>query len=128
MGLQSRITRYFEPTEMTPAPGQGTLAVQVSSSNTEIASMLAKINDPDAARAAHIERSFSRVMGGGCKSPTGAYAARLGTECVLTGMVQNSDGSITREVLRAPWEKSVGLGEELAAQLLSQRKDHGPQV
>jgi len=127
LGLESRITRYFEPTEMTPAPGQGTLAVQVAEKNEYLRALLTRINDPNTSRAAHIERSFSRVMGGGCKSPTGAYAFRTGAECCFIGMI--ADGAeIVRKEARAPWEKSTGLGEELAAQLLSQRKNHGPQV
>ncbi len=118
LGLEGHITRYFEPHEMTPAPGQGILAIQAKEGDAELHALLAAINDADAARAARIERSFSKTMGGGCKSPTGAYAFRDGDECVLIGMRADSESSIMREEMRAPWEASDNLGEMLAKKLL----------
>ena len=123
LGLEQRITRYLEPHEMTPAPGQGILAVQVKEGDTELHKLLAVINDVDAAHAARIERSFSKAMGGGCKSPTGAYASREGNQCLLIGMRADSESNILRTEMRAPWEKSAHLGEMLAQKLLTVRDD-----
>lgn len=119
LGLEAHITRYFDIHEMTPAPGQGTLALQARVGDAALAHLLEQINDPDAARAAHIERSFSKAMGGGCKSPTGAYAFRQESECVLLGMRETDDKKVLREEMRAPWEHSEDLGERLARTLLS---------
>ncbi|HVV15389.1 MAG TPA: hydroxymethylbilane synthase [Candidatus Paceibacterota bacterium] len=117
LGLEARVTRYFEPNEMTPAPGQGILAVQAKKGGA-LDDILKKIQDADAARAARIERSFSKAMGGGCKSPTGAYAFRQGNKCVLIGMRETDDKKVIREELRAPWEDSHSLGERLARKFL----------
>jgi hydroxymethylbilane synthase len=125
LGLEARITRYFEPDEMTPAPGQGILALQAREDNATLARLLSLINDPAAARAAHIERSFSKVMGGGCKSPTGAYAWRDGEVCRLIGMTLDTEEKILREEIEAPWDKSDAIGEELAHRLLRERVPHG---
>jgi hydroxymethylbilane synthase len=113
------ITRYFEPHEITPAPGQGTIAIEARADDTELLALLAKVNDADAADSAHIERSFSDVIGGGCKAPTGAYAWREGGMWHLMGMAQGPDGSILREVLAASADKKDSLGATLAEKFLS---------
>jgi len=118
LGLEERITRYFEPHEVTPAPGQGILAIQTKEGDVELHELLAAINDKEAAQVAHIERSFSKMMGGGCKSPTGAYAFRVGDQCHLIGMRADSAMNIMREEMSAPWDTSEQLGEMLAKKLL----------
>ncbi len=124
LGLVDRIAHYFDFNEMVPSPGQGILAVQTRESDVALQSILTSINDPDAAHAARIERSFSRVMGGGCKSPTGAYAFRDGSYCRLTGMTEGPDGRIIREEMHAKWDVSADLGEKLAEKMLRDRKRH----
>ena len=124
LGLTDRITHYFGPHEMTPAPGQGVLAVQGRTSDEALAHVLHAINDPDTERAARIERTFSRVMGGGCKAPTGAHAFRDGEECRFIGMTVDTDGRVVREETRAPWGACDDLGEKLAQKLLHDRERH----
>ncbi len=119
LGLEHRITRYFEPNEMTPAPGQGILAVQMKDGNAELQSLLDSIHDEDATHAACIERSFSKAMGGGCKSPTGAYVFRDGREWVLIGMKEDGNGMVVREEMRAVEKKSDQLGVLLAQKFLN---------
>jgi hydroxymethylbilane synthase len=124
LGLEKRIIRTFEPNEMTPAPGQGIMTVQTRSDDEAVRKILALINDADATLMATIERSFSRTTGGGCKSPTGAYAFRDGSECVLVGMIAEEDGSkVIRGEMRVTWGSSEAdsLGETLAKKLLAQR-------
>ena len=121
LGLEGKITRYFSVDEITPSPGQGTLAVQARTDDSTLNALLARINDPDAAQASRIERSFSATVEGGCKAPTGAYAMRDGDDCVLTAMIVGSDGRIIRDRLRAPWQESDTLGETLAHTLLATR-------
>lgn len=119
LGLEEKITRYFEPSEVTPSPGQGILAIQVREDNAHLRDVLVRIHDAAATRAAKIERSFSRAMGGGCKSPTGAYALQVGDEWRLTGMVADESGSkILRDEMRAAAAQSETLGEMLAKRLL----------
>ncbi|CAN5754494.1 hydroxymethylbilane synthase [soil metagenome] len=118
LGLEDRITRYFEPNEMTPSPGQGILAVQMNQGNAALQTLLDLIHDSEATHAARIERSFSKAIGGGCKSPTGAYAYRDGSEYVLIGMQENSEGHIVREELRSSVEDSESLGTQLAQKMV----------
>ena len=101
LGMEEKITRYFTIDEITPAPGQGILAVQARVGDAALDALLARINDTDAAQASHIERSFSSIVGGGCKAPTGAYAAHEGEEYVLSGMIVAKDGRIIRDEMHA---------------------------
>jgi hydroxymethylbilane synthase len=118
LGLSDRIIRYFEPHEMTPAPGQGIIAIQARENDMRLQELLAIVNDVDTAHAALIERSFSKAMGGGCKSPTGAYAFRDADDCLLIGMRADSALNIRRDEMRAPWIASGQLGDALARKLL----------
>ncbi len=118
LGLEDRIIHYFEPHDMTPAPGQGILAVQVKEGNEELQTLLEAIHDKDATRIARIERSFSKTLGGGCKSPTGAYAYRDGDDYVLIGMREDSRGKVVREYMRLPADESDDLGNLLGQRLL----------
>lgn len=117
LGLEQRITRYFTPTEMTPSPGQGILALQTRDEDPELRALLLAVQNTDATDAAHIERAFSRAVGGGCKSPTGAYAFFDGDECVVVGMLVDETHGIVRAQVRAPRDHSHGLGEILAQKL-----------
>lgn len=119
LDMQNHIVRYFEPDEMTPAPGQGIIAVETRADDPTLLSLLAKVNDTDAATAAHTERSFSERMGGGCKSPTGAYAWRTGSSWSLIGMVQRSDGSLVRDSISAEENMEDQLSVTLAERLLA---------
>ncbi len=124
LGLEDKIAHIFEPDEMTPAPGQGTLAVQINKNNSVLWDLLQQINDSDAAHAAMLERSFSREAGGGCKSPSGAYAWREGNLWHMIGMLAAEDNKrIERAEMTAPLERSDELGVELAEILLA--KLHG---
>jgi len=120
LGLEKRITRIFEPDEMTPAPGQGILAIESRDNDGFVQEILSRINDAEAMQIARIERSFSKATGAGCKSPTGAYAFRTGNNCRLIGMVARDDGSqVIRGEMEMPWDSSDTLGELLARDLLS---------
>lgn len=121
LGLERKIIRYFDPTEMTPAPGQGILAAQCRENDAVLLDLLARVTDPDTTRAAHVERSFSHRIGGGCKAPTGAYAFRKGHECRCIGMIVGTRGHIFRKEMRVPWNESERLGEDLAEALLTER-------
>lgn len=120
------ITRYFEYEEMTPAPGQGILAVEARSDDDTILKLLEKINDRDVQTAAQIERSFSHTMGGGCKAPVGAYATKMNTGWRLIGMAAQGDHTtILRETTTLPLEVPTNPGAGLAKSMLAKQKTHG---
>ena len=118
LGLEGRIKRYFAPTELLPAAGQGIMAVQTRKGMD--LSCLAGVGDPDAACCALAERAFVRALGGGCTSPVAAHATVEGETLTLTGLYVSEDETIIRRGSRTGAKQDAeSLGEALA-QALSQ--------
>jgi hydroxymethylbilane synthase len=61
------------PEVMLPAPGQGTLALQVRAGGMA-APLCRVLDDPDTARSAEAERRVVAAFGGDCSLPLGAWA------------------------------------------------------
>ncbi len=74
LAMHSRITQYFPPEDLVPAPGQGALAIQTRYNNNKIIDILAEIHDEKTANATKIERLVLAAIGGGCSTPVGVYA------------------------------------------------------
>jgi hydroxymethylbilane synthase len=87
------VTEYFEAEQFIPAPGQGVLAAQVRSHDTELIELLKKLQDSQTIAAVEAERAFIDAVGGGCKSPIGACAIIEGDSLTLSAMIAAEDGS-----------------------------------
>lgn len=124
LGLEGRITRYFAPTELLPAAGQGIMAVQTRKGMD--LSCLAGVGDPDAACCALAERAFVRALGGGCTSPVAAHATVEGETLTLTGLYVSEDETIIRRGSRTGAKQDAeSLGEALAQALSQGGEDDG---
>jgi hydroxymethylbilane synthase len=93
LGRQARIDHRFDPEVLSPAPGQGALAVQVMRSNTRLMELVSAIDDGDIRLAVEAERGVLRATGGTCRAPVGALASLHGDELVLLAGGVSSDGS-----------------------------------
>ena len=111
LGLEHRIARYFEPSELLPAAGQGILAVQVRADADY--PFLAGLDDPDARACALAERAFVAALEGGCSSPVAAHAVPEGEVLTLTGM--DEEGS--RATITGPRTQAEKLGRTLARRM-----------
>lgn len=119
LGLEHRISRYFEPDEMLSAAGQGILAVQGRAG--EDYSYLDGFADKDASYAAVAERSFVRYLDGGCSSPVAAHAVITGSDMFLTGLYYSEEKKIFRKKsISGCVSDAVMLGEKLAEELRSE--------
>lgn len=116
LGLDNRISRIFEPSEMIPAAGQGILAIQGRAG--EDYDYLNCVNDEKAAIEALTERAFVRTLDGGCSSPIAAFAQAEEDEVKLIGLYYNEDEAnyITGEI-SGPRENGEALGRKLALML-----------
>lgn len=116
LGLEERISRYFEPKEMIPAAGQGILAVQ--GRQGEDYSYLKHFADRDGTKAALAERAFVRYLDGGCSSPVAAHAIIHGDSIHLMGLYyQESTGKYKRDSMYGTVDKAEELGVRLAKKL-----------
>lgn len=116
LGLEDRISRYFEPEEMIPAAGQGILAVQGRAG--EDYSYLEHFADREGTYAALCERAFVRFLDGGCSSPVAAHAVVENDTIHLMGLYyQESTGRYKKGTMDGSVKEAEELGIHLAKQL-----------
>ena len=123
LGLAARIRAFFAPRHMTPAAGQGALALEVRSDATELLALLAATNHAPTALATQAERAVSRALGGSCSMPLAAHAVWQGERLVLDAALGHAERP-KRPLLRTRVDAVVGseaaaraLGEQAAAHL-----------
>ncbi len=121
IGYTHTITEVF-PTEMIlPAVGQGAIAIECLSQNSQAFEIAAILNHEETSLAVQAERSFLRSLGGGCQTPIAGYAYALNGEIILDGLVASPDGShYFRSSLVGSKDSPDELGQLLAQTLIEQ--------
>jgi len=121
LGLQARITSYFDFDQMCPAVGQGALAIEVRQGEARIERAVAPLDHPATHLAVHAERAMLRRLGGGCQVPIAAHASLEGQQLRLRGVVANLAGDkVIRATAAGAKEDPESLGALLAEKLLDQ--------
>ena len=102
---------------MTPAAGQGALAIEIRNGDTATRAIVAFLDDAAARATTTCERALLSKLGGGCQVPIGAFAEVHGGRIRLNGVVARPDGT---KVLRETHEGDdpVRLGREVGHTLL----------
>ena len=120
IGALEEVSEVFEPDAMIPAPGQGALAVECLDGVSELAAVLAEVDDPGSRAAVTAERIVLAELEAGCSAPLGAYAA--GTDILqLTAAVIAEDGmAALRASMSGPAAQAARLGREVAEELRRQ--------
>jgi len=120
LGLGEKISAVLDPEKFLTAPGQGALAVQVRSDDTELNKIVSRLDDEQVRIVVQAERHILAAMHGGCSIPLGVYGRLDGGDIVIDAALAETDGSqYVRRSKRAPVEQALGCAEELAAELLS---------
>ncbi len=122
------VHQRFAVDELTPAPGQGALALETRSPkhpldtdnpsrDPEIHTAIATLNCPETRRATTTERAFLHAMGGGCELPLGAFCTPAG---LLHAQVLTPDGdqSVCCTLPAAPGEPPAQHGHRAAQHLI----------
>ncbi len=73
LGLEDRITKIFDFTELLPAVAQGALGIEAPK-NTVYRELFNSINHLPTAKAALVERAFLKALDGSCSVPIAAHA------------------------------------------------------
>lgn len=116
LGLEGRITKYFDPDEILPAAGQGILAVQ--GKKEEDHSYLNGYGDEESRDLATAERAYVRFLDGGCSSPVAAYGVIEDGEIRLRGLYYDEEtGKYIKGELRGKRAEADQLGKNLAIKL-----------
>ncbi|MDQ3633742.1 MAG: hydroxymethylbilane synthase [Acidobacteriota bacterium] len=117
--LDSYIKQIIPFEIMLPAVGQGAMAVEIRSNDTEIQKVLQKINDQETLDCVTAERSFLRRLEGGCQVPIAGFAQLQNEEIHLRGMVGNLDGSVNlQDEISGDRKDAADLGNILAERLI----------
>lgn len=116
LGLESRISRYFEVNEILPAACQGILALQARADFD--CSVLDGIIDSEAVEVSKAERVFVRALDGGCSSPVAAHGIIRGNDIELTGLYAKEDGDVfLTDTVKGPRSSAARMAADLAVQL-----------
>ena len=121
LGLASRIRAKLPVEELLPAPGQGALGIECLSARTDLAALLAPLDDPATGACVRAERAVSRALGGNCSVPLGAYAEANGGRLRLRALVAAPAGDrIARTACEGAREDAEALGSRAAEELRRQ--------
>jgi hydroxymethylbilane synthase len=117
LGLTERATEAFAAEHFLPAVGQGALAVQVRSDDTDALSLVRALDDPATRTAVTAERAFERRLGAGCTAAIAALGTLTpGGNLLLRGLVGAPPGEPPR-IIRGEMESSPAEAEMLGVRL-----------
>jgi hydroxymethylbilane synthase len=119
LGRAGEIAFRFGADQMVPAPGQGALALQARSGDSEAASAAAAISDHDALVEFTAERAATQILDASCETPLGICARHLEGTLAVAGYAGLPDGSEwVRDAVRGDPEQPAALGAALAERML----------
>lgn len=121
MGYNELIVHQFSTDKLTPAVGQGTLAIEASERLPEEKKRLIRstLNHEATERCIWAERTFLKHMEGGCSVPVFGLCKGNGKNMALTGGVISLDGStLVKNTIRFEKEMETIAGKTLAQDIL----------
>lgn len=122
--LSDRITALLDPDQSLPAVGQGALGIECRADRADLVELLQPLHHQKTAYCVEAERSMSRVLGGSCQVPLGAFAEIIGDSLQLRGFVAQPDGQrIVTGALAGKPETGIAMGQQLAQKLIADGAD-----
>ena len=122
LGRGGEIAFLLDTATMTPAAGQGALALEVHGGDEETASAVAAIADPGASAELAAERAVVAALDASCNTPVGIHARHDADRIAIDGFAGLPDGS---ESIRESCEGSAGEPEALGRELAEKMKAAG---
>nr|WP_218848889.1 hydroxymethylbilane synthase [Nocardioides perillae] len=124
LGRLDEVTEVLDPIQVLPAPGQGALAVECRSDDTELVAALAALDDPRTRAAVEAERAVLAALEAGCSAPLGALAevaeGEDGEELWVRAVALSEDGALSvRASTTGPTGDASGVGTRLAREMLA---------
>ncbi len=115
--------REIEPSDLTPAPNQGIIAVVARRRDQAIKSLLQNLSCEKTFQEAIAEREVSRILGTGCNSSLGVLFTH--EDETLHGIATFYSGKMKLSVSIYTREDPKRAGEKLARKLRDKAKENG---
>jgi hydroxymethylbilane synthase len=124
LGRVDEATDVLDPLQMLPAPGQGALAIECRSDDTDLVAELARLDDHATRAAVTAERAVLATLEAGCSAPLGALAEVVegedGDELWIRAVALSLDGGLSvRMSTTGDVEDAAGTGNRLASEMLA---------
>lgn len=124
LALSERITALLSPDKSLPAVGQGALGIECREDRPDLVALLQPLHHQETAYCVKAERAMSRVLGGSCQIPLGAFAEITGHELKLRGFVASPDGKqMVNNELNGKPETGEEMGKVMAQNLIAKGAD-----
>ncbi len=120
--LEHDISKYyvFDFDEITPAPGQGALAVEARKDDEKIIKIMSQIDNLRIRKAVEIERCILKHIGSGCSVPVGVFASAVNNGLNIIACHADPDSGDKTVVRRQNVKGEENeVAEEIADKLLS---------
>jgi hydroxymethylbilane synthase len=122
---EKRITFLLDTGVMTPAAGQGALALQAREDDDQAREAAAAISDEAALAELTAERAVVAALDASCNTPIGIHAVHQGDRLHIEAFVGLPDGTIwVRDRLDGEADDPAELGEELARRMVAAGASH----
>lgn len=120
LGLDNEISEFFDYHDIVPAVGQGALGIETRNDDEFIKEVVSKINDDLTGTVIKAERTFMKILNGGCHVPVGAFAYIEEKKLKMIGLVASIDGQNVIKVSdEDKTENYADLGERIAKEVLN---------
>jgi hydroxymethylbilane synthase len=125
LGREKDIAFLLDPAAMTPAAGQGALALQTRADDTDARDAAAKVSDETALAELTAERAAVAALDASCNTPIGISARMVKDRMRVAGFAGVPSGSIwVRDQLEGDADDPQSLGEELAERMTAAGARH----
>ena len=120
LGRAGEASAVLEIEEMTPAPGQGCLALEASAGDRRVADLASAVTHGPSLAALTAERALVTGLDATCRTPVGAYAEVAGDALRLIAFAGAPDGEAwIRDSLEGDAGDPSALGRAVAERMLA---------
>ena len=91
--INDQISEVFSVQEIIPSAGQGIISLQCRQNDSEIISILKKVNHKETSERAHAERNVLKVLEGDCETAVGVHTIVIGDEITIEAELFSLDGA-----------------------------------
>ncbi len=119
LGLTAPYLQKLSPEHFVPAVAQGALGIEYRSDRSDLAELLAFMDDPDARSCVVAERAFLLALDGGCQVPIACHARLSKNTIEVSGLVADVQGrTMIRKERTGLRKEAEKIGRELAMEIL----------